>query len=97
MVSQFVLLHGNGGNGPAFLSNFKDNIPCHILVAPDGYENSWNICGEDSDAPDMEMIEELITAVESYDNVNSSMIRIIGFSNGAALTNRILSRTTIKG
>lgn len=92
-----ILLHGNGGNGSAFLSDFKDNIPCHILVAPDGYENSWNICGEDSDAPDMEMIEELITAVESYDNVNSSMIRIIGFSNGAALTNRIFVENNHQG
>ena len=42
----------------------------------------WNICSEPSEAPDVEMVEELIEAIQSYDNVNADRIQILGVSNG---------------
>ena len=85
-----ILLHGNGGVAAEFINEFSQHISCHILIAPAGYMNSWNICSEESDAPDMEMLDELIASLSSYTNVNSSKIRLLGYSNGAALANRVL-------
>lgn len=85
-----ILLHGNGGNGPGMLNGFAGALQCHALVAPSGYEASWNICGENSDAPDVEMIGELVDTLQVFTNVNPNMIRVLGFSNGSALANRVL-------
>ena len=85
-----ILLHGNGGNGFDMLQGFGNLITCHALVAPTGYANSWNICAEQSDAPDTAMIDALVTTLQTYDNVNTSAIRLLGFSNGSALCNRVL-------
>ncbi len=84
-----ILLHGNGGNGPAMIGQFQNTLSCHILIAPTGYQNSWNICGESSDAPDIDMIEDLIVNLQAYQNVDPNRIRVIGSSNGAGLANRI--------
>jgi hypothetical protein len=72
-------------------------LPCHILVAPTGYQNSWNICSENSDAPDVEMINELVNNLQGYSNVNPNKIRILGTSNGAGLANRIFIENTNPG
>ena len=85
-----ILLHGNGGNGQGTLNQFAQTLTCHVLVAPTGYASSWNICGENSDAPDVSMVGELITRLQTYDNVDSDRIRIVGFSNGSALANSVL-------
>lgn len=84
-----IALHGNGGNGNFTLNLFKSILDCHIIVAPSGYMNSWNICGENSEAPDTEMINDLIDSLKNYSNVNPNAIRIAGTSNGAGLTNRV--------
>jgi poly(3-hydroxybutyrate) depolymerase len=92
-----ILLHGNGsqnlGNlaGPPMLGSlqFGTVLPSHILVAPTGFQNSWNICSENSDAPDVEMINDLVHNLQTYTNVNPNKIRIVGTSNGAGLANRI--------
>jgi poly(3-hydroxybutyrate) depolymerase len=90
-----ILLHGNGSMnpglaGPSMLGPFQfgNVLPCHILVAPTGFQNSWNICAENSDAPDVDMINDLVTNLQSYSNVNPYKIRILGTSNGAGLANR---------
>jgi hypothetical protein len=92
-----ILLHGNGSQnlgqlaGPSMLGplQFGSVLPCHILVAPTGFENSWNICSENSDAPDVEMIHDLVNNLQGYINVNPNKIRVLGVSNGAGLANRI--------
>ena len=97
-----ILLHGNGsqnlGNlaGPPMLGalQFGSVLPCHILVAPTGFQNSWNICSENSDAPDLEMINDLIENLQGYTNVNPNKFRILGTSNGAGLANRIFIENT---
>ena len=85
-----IALHGNGGNGNNSLNQFKNILDCHIVVAPSGYMNSWNISDENSEAPDVEMVTDLINQLQTYSNINPNKIRIAGTSNGAALANRIL-------
>jgi len=70
------------------INGFRNVLECHALVAPTGYANSWNICGENSDAPDVEMVTELVEILQACDNVNPDRIQLVGFSNGASLANR---------
>jgi poly(3-hydroxybutyrate) depolymerase len=100
-----ILLHGNGSAnlsnlaGPPMLSQqqFGSVLPCHILVAPTGYQNSWNICAENSDAPDVDMINDLVNILQTYTNVNPNKIRILGTSNGSGLANRVFIENTNTG
>ena len=92
-----ILLHGNGGNGSAMLSQFEGILECHVLVAPTGYLNSWNICAENSDAPDVEMLNELIIELQSFSNIDPNRIRVAGSSNGAGLANRVFIENTNTG
>ena len=84
-----ILIHGFGGNGENTLLGWDGFIQDHILVAPTGYMNCWNISDEPSEAPDVEMIDDLVEQLQTYDNVNPNQIRIIGSSNGSALANRV--------
>lgn len=92
-----ILLHGNGGNGGGMINQFKNILKCHILVAPSGYSKSWNICDEGSDAPDLEMVDELINQIQTYSNINPNKIRILGSSNGAGLANNIFIQNKNSG
>ena len=84
-----ILLHGNGGNGDQMVNQFSNILTCYILVAPTGYQNSWNICQENSDAPDTDLVGSLIDTLQSFTNINPNKIRILGSSNGGALANRL--------
>ena len=84
-----VLLHANGSNGRRIINQFSSVLDDHILIAPTGYLNSWNICDERSDAPDLEMVDELVNTLSNYSNINLNKIRILGSSNGAGLANNI--------
>ena len=92
-----ILLHGNGGQGQSMLMEFQNKLDCHALIAPTGYQNSWNISDEASDAPDVEMVTDLVNQLQSFTNVDASKIRIIGFSNGSALANRVLIENSNTG
>ncbi len=80
-----ILLHGNGGNGQGMVRQFQSLLPDDILVAPTGYQNAWNIV-EEHDAPDISFLSELVDKLGTYANVDS--VRILGVSNGGALTLR---------
>jgi len=86
-------LHGNGGQGNTRPVGGWLGDDC-IIVAPDGYERSWNVYTEKSKADDVSFILDLITKIGAeipaadMDNVN-----IIGTSNGAALTYRLMIET----
>ena len=84
-----VLLHSNGSNGRRIINQFSSVLNDHILIAPTGYLNSWNICDERSNAPDLEMVDELVNLLSNYSNINLNKIRILGSSNGAGLANNI--------
>ncbi len=92
-----ILLHGNGGNGTGMVTQFQNILTCHALVAPTGYENSWNLCAENSDAPDVEMVEDLVNILQTYSNINPNQIRILGFSNGAGLANQVYIQNSNPG
>ena len=92
-----VLLHGFGGQGFGMVNDFSNLLDCHILLGPTGYENSWNIVNEPSDAPDVEMISELIENVQQYENVNPDRVRLLGISNGSALCNRLFIENKNEG
>ncbi|MBM78809.1 MAG: hypothetical protein CL846_10035 [Crocinitomicaceae bacterium] len=92
-----ILLHGNGGQGAGILAQFQNVLDCHALIAPSGYMNSWNISEEGSDAPDVEMMEDLINNLQTYSNINPNKIRVLGFSNGSALANRVLIENSNTG
>jgi len=83
-----ILLHGNGGTGSAMVTQFASELPGHICVGVNGYLNSWNISNETSNGPDITMLEELITKLKLYNNVDNTKIRIVGVSNGGALALR---------
>ncbi|CAI8336163.1 MAG: Uncharacterised protein [Flavobacteriia bacterium] len=84
-----ILLHGNGGNPQQMIGQFKDLLSCHVLLAPLGYMNSWNICSENSDGPDVEMLGELVLSLKNFTNIDTAKIRLLGISNGGALVNRM--------
>ena len=82
-----ISLHGNGGTGAQEVQSMSNLLDCHIVLAPSGYANSWFICSEDSEGPDIQMLEALIANVKGFDNVDSDRIRLVGGSNGAGLVN----------
>lgn len=84
-----ILLHGNGGNPQQMIGQFNDLLSCHVLLAPLGYMNSWNICSENSDGPDVEMLGELVLSLKNFTNIDTAKIRLLGISNGGALVNRM--------
>jgi len=100
-----ILLHGNGSAnlgslaGPPMLSQaqFGSTLSSHILVAPTGYQNSWNIAAENSEAPDVQMIGDLVPMLQGYGNVNPNHIRVLGVSNGGSLANRIFAENRNPG
>ena len=92
-----ILLHGNGGNGLDEINYWSILLTNHALVAPTGYMNSWNLCNEDSKAPDIEMIDSLAILLQEYTNINPNKIRILGSSNGAGLANSIFIENSNMG
>jgi len=87
-----ILLHGAGGNGASEITQWDTYLPGHILIAPTGYSNLWNIVDE-SDAPDVQFLSDLIVQLEKYRNVQkingTGEFAIIGGSNGAAMALRM--------
>ena len=83
-----IVLHGGGGNAENFINNFS-YLENHIIVAPQGYGGNWNVVLEQSLAPDVDFIKEIINHVRSFDNVHPENITILGMSNGSALVNRL--------
>ena len=82
-------LHGGGGNSSNTINQygfFTDKI----VIAPQGYLNGWNVGNEPSNAPDVEFIKEIINYLNTFSNINSNDITIIGSSNGSALLNRLI-------
>ena len=91
-----ILLHGLGDSGE-IAEEMRELWPSlkstHIVVGPDGPDNMWNVKGEYAEnTPDdatyvgKTMIDHLAT----FSNVDATSFRIVGYSNGAALANRIL-------
>lgn len=85
-----VFFHGNGGVAGNAINRFKflGNV---LLIAPQGYESSWNIHGERSEAPDVRFVVQLIDELKRrYPNADHSNVTLIGSSNGSGLLFRLL-------
>merc|ERR1719237_928092 len=93
-VPMVIDLHGNGGQGNLRrLSYLADEA---VIVAPSGYERSWNVNNEGSKADDVSFILELISRVaEEHPAADANNVNLIGTSNGAAIIYRLLIATDI--
>ena len=61
-----------------------------IIVAPQGYENQWNIVRERTKAPDVDFMLELLKQVAEIQQADMDDVTIVGTSNGAGLITRML-------
>jgi len=88
-----IHLHGNGGNGNTKpFGNFLGD-DC-VIVAPDGYQSSWNVYSEKSKADDVQFILDLIAKIGAeIPAADMNDVNIAGTSNGAALTYLLLIST----
>jgi poly(3-hydroxybutyrate) depolymerase len=87
-----VDLHGNGGQGNVRRLSFLGESV--VVVAPNGYQRSWNVYNEKSKADDVSFILDLIKkVVEENPVVDRSDVTIMGTSNGAAMIYRLLLET----
>merc|ERR1711994_129895 len=93
-VPMVIDLHGNGGQGNLRrLSYLADGA---VIVAPNGYERSWNVNNEGSKADDVSFIPELISKVaEAHPAADANNVNLIGTSNGAAIIYRLLIATGV--
>merc|ERR1712158_289071 len=93
-VPMVIDLHGNGGQGNLRrLSYLADGA---VIVAPNGYERSWNVNNEGSKADDVSFILELISKVaEAHPAADANNVNLVGTSNGAAIIYRLLIATGI--
>lgn len=80
-------LHGNGGNANVNRLGF---LRKSIIVAPQGYERSWNILKEASKAPDVNFIDSLIKEISKIEQADMDAVNIVGTSNGAGMIMRLL-------
>lgn len=83
-----IALHGSGSNGDEMGTYVSAWLECHIIVAPSGYGEGWNLCSETSNAPDIEMLSNLLAQLASFQNVDTSNISLLGLSNGGGLVNQ---------
>ena len=93
-----IILHGRGGTGQMggqIGNDWPELKRTHIIVGPDGPDRQWNVKGEyDGPAPpapdDAYYVgKTLIDHLATYSNVDATSVKLVGFSNGAALSNRI--------
>jgi len=85
-----IFFHGNGGDASRSLNRWRSLSSC-ILVAPQGYQKSWNVSGERSQAPDVQYVRELIAMIGiECPRADMQNVTLIGSSNGSALIQRLM-------
>ncbi len=85
------LFHGNGGQARRMIGNWPQLLPRALLVAPQGYERSWNISDERSLAPDVAFFEAILDDLpKNHPEADMTNVSLIGFSNGAGFIYRLL-------
>lgn len=89
LVPVCILLHDVGGNGNNMIAEWQNYLGDHILVAPTGISNDWNVAVE-SKHPDIEFLRKLISKLKEFSNVDTTKIRLLGQGNGGALAQRAL-------
>ena len=85
------VFHGNGGTARPTIGRWPQLLAGHLIVAPQGYQRSWNISDEKSKAPDVEFFYLMVKSIaKQYPKADLSKISLIGFSNGAGFIFRLL-------
>ncbi|MCH1440268.1 MAG: hypothetical protein L7W43_11470 [Rubripirellula sp.] len=85
------IFHGNGGTARQTIGRWPQLLEGHLIVAPQGYQRSWNISDEKSKAPDVDFFNLMVRHIEEkYSAADLSKISLIGFSNGAGFIFRLL-------
>ncbi|MDC0317357.1 hypothetical protein OAM37_02405 [bacterium] len=85
------VFHGNGGAARPTIGRWPQLLEGHLIVAPQGYQRSWNISDEKSKAPDVDFFNLMVKDIEkNYPDADLSKISLIGFSNGAGFVFRLL-------
>jgi len=79
-----ISLHDSGFTSSNGITNVN-YISDKILIAPQGYNNEWNVGYQTSKADDIALIDAIISSFSQYDNVDTREITIIGYGNGAQL------------
>ncbi len=86
-----LLLHGNGGVADRTIGQWPTHLPGHLLVAPQGYQRSWNVSTERSKAPDVAFLGAVLDdVVRRYPRADRAQVSVIGTSNGAGMVYRLL-------
>ena len=65
-----------------------------ILIAPQGYRNTWNVGYSVSQADDLALIDSILTKLETYDNVDVRDITFVGYGVGGQLAQQYFIQTT---
>jgi poly(3-hydroxybutyrate) depolymerase len=84
-------LHGSGGK--ANTQRLGSFLTKSIIVAPQGYLNQWNIVKENSKAPDVAFMIELLKQVAGIQQADMDDVTLFGTSNGAGYIYRLLIET----
>ncbi len=85
-----IFFHGNGGQASRSINQLR-YLNSNILVVPQGYQRSWNVSGERSQAPDVKYVSQLIARIgQKYPEADLDRLTLIGSSNGAAMIHRLL-------
>ena len=79
-----IALHDSGSNSATGLASIN-YITNSVLIAPQGYNNTWNVGYQSSKADDIALLDSIIADLANYDNVDTREITIIGYGNGAQL------------
>ena len=88
-----ISCHGNGGQSTQVPNKVIGGVALHdyfAVVAPHGHDNSWNIVAEASKMDDVAFIHAILDKLALHPNIDVSKTIMSGYSNGAALTNRIM-------
>ncbi len=89
-VPVVIYFHGNGGLASKSVRRFS-YLKDVLFLAPQGYERSWNIFGERSEAPDVEFLKQLLRRIPlNFPQADMQNLVLIGSSNGAGIINRIM-------
>src|SRR6056300_276537 len=88
-----IVLHDQGDTSSTGIA-LNNWISDSILIAPQGYDNLWNVGYQTSKADDISFIDDIITSLANYDNVDLRTITLIGYGNGAQLAMQYYLQTT---
>lgn len=88
-----IALHDVGSNMTSVTNNVNF-VTDKILIAPQGYQNTWNVGYSVSKADDIALIDSILTKLETYDNVDTRDISFIGYGVGGQLAQQYFIQTT---